>query len=149
MTNTATTTLDPETTTSTVVASATATIICNGNVCGAGCSNPTTCNNPNPCPQGGPCYCYSQAVGPNICVQIGSCSQGCTTSDDCGSGFTCVTSTCCGGGGLAGSNCKPNSLVSSCANTASAKMLFRSRIRAVAGYVLWEDGTYGPPTPSQ
>jgi hypothetical protein len=149
VTSTATTTLDPQTTTSTVVASATANAVCYDGVCAAGCSNPSACDDPKTCTQAGQtgqCYCYGLASGTPICAQSGSCTKECTSNDACGTGNTCVTGTCCS---ASGSNCKPNSLVTSCANTASAKMLFRSRIRAVAGYVLWEDGTYGPPTPLQ
>jgi hypothetical protein len=141
VTDTAATTLDPETTTVTVVASVTAAVV--------GCSNPGVCSKPKSCIQEGlasQCYCFSLASGTSLCGQLSSCTKECTSNDACGPGNTCVTSTCCTG---SGSNCKPNSIFTSCANTASAKMLFRSRIRAVAGYVLWEDGTYGPPTPLQ
>ncbi|KAK5741164.1 hypothetical protein LTR17_004104 [Elasticomyces elasticus] len=124
-----------------------------GNVCSSGacqnsvcvsCNNPFVCGGSLPnCNGSGDCYCYSVPGGSTVCSNSSGCSQSCGSDADCGDGNFCAINTCCGGDG---SNCKDRSAAATCANVASAAKMFRAR-RGLAGYVLWDDGSYGPPTP--
>jgi hypothetical protein len=59
-------------------------------VCGDPFPSPATCqDNPN-------CLCWETTEGTGFCGGAGDCSQTCTSSDQCPSGWKCVPNTCCG-----------------------------------------------------
>jgi hypothetical protein len=59
-------------------------------VCGDPFPSPATCqDNPN-------CLCWETTEGTGFCGGDGDCSQTCTSSDQCPSGWKCVPNTCCG-----------------------------------------------------